>query len=117
MHAPEVECISKGKARTPYEFGMKVTIVTTLRESLVVGMRSMAGNPWDGRTLAETTEQVSILAQHQPSAAIEDKGYQAVPVEGVQVLRCGRRRGVTRAMKAMIAELHRLRMPYPQFTA
>ncbi|KAB0591755.1 hypothetical protein F7Q88_18900, partial [Castellaniella defragrans] len=29
-HADEVECISKGKARTPYEFGVKVGIVTTL---------------------------------------------------------------------------------------
>ena len=25
LHAPEVECISKGKARTPYEFGVKVS--------------------------------------------------------------------------------------------
>lgn len=26
LHAPEVVCISKGKARTPYEFGCKVGI-------------------------------------------------------------------------------------------
>ena len=61
--------------------------------------------------------QVSVLAQHQPSAAIDDKGYQAVTVKGVQILRCGQRRGVTRTMKAMIAELRRLRMPYPQLAA
>jgi IS5 family transposase len=24
LHAPEVECLAKGKARTPYEFGVKV---------------------------------------------------------------------------------------------
>lgn len=41
LHAPEAECISKGKARTPYEFGVKVSIATTLREGLVVGCRSM----------------------------------------------------------------------------
>lgn len=58
LHAPEVECISKGKARTPYELGVKVSIATTLREGLVVGMRSMPGNPYDGHTLAETLEQV-----------------------------------------------------------
>ena len=29
FHAPEVECIGKGKARAPYEFGVKVSIVTT----------------------------------------------------------------------------------------
>ncbi len=102
LHAPEVECISKGKARTPYEFGVKVTIATTLREGLVVGMRSMPGNTWHGHTLAETIEQVSILAERKPSIAIVDKGYQGVTIEGVQVLRSGQRRGVTRTMKKMI---------------
>ena len=29
FHAPEVECIGKGKARTPWEFGVKVSIVAT----------------------------------------------------------------------------------------
>ena len=28
LHAPEVECIGHGKARTPYEFGCKVSIAT-----------------------------------------------------------------------------------------
>jgi transposase, IS5 family len=28
LHAPEVECIGKGNARAPYEFGCKVSIVT-----------------------------------------------------------------------------------------
>src|SRR5246127_5036751 len=29
FHAPEVECIGKGKASAPYEFGVKASIVTT----------------------------------------------------------------------------------------
>jgi IS5 family transposase len=62
LHAPEVECNSKGKARNPYEFGVKVTLATTLKEGLLVGMRSMPGNPYDGHTLEETIEQVSILS-------------------------------------------------------
>lgn len=41
LHAPEVECLAKGKARTLYEFGLKVSITTTHNEGLVVGMRSM----------------------------------------------------------------------------
>ena len=28
MHAPEVECIGRGKTRAPYEFGCKVSIAT-----------------------------------------------------------------------------------------
>lgn len=102
LHAPEVECIAKGKARTPYEFGVKVTIATTLKEGLVLGMRSMPGNPYDGHTLDETIEQVEILAEQRPGIAIVDKGYRGVQVDGVQILRSGQRRGVTRAIKAMI---------------
>ena len=102
LHTPEVECISKGKARTPYEFGVKVTIATTLKEGLVVGMRSMPGNPWDGNTLAETLEQVSILADAKPKIAIVDKGYQGVQVDGVRILRSGQKRGLTRTLHAMV---------------
>lgn len=102
LHAPEVECISKGKARTPYEFGVKVSIATTLKEGLVVGMRSMPGNPYDGHTLAETLEQVSILTERKPTTAIVDKGYRGVEIEGVRILRSGQKRGITRTLKAMI---------------
>ena len=58
--------------------------------------------PWNGHTLVETFEQVSILAEHKPMTAIVDKGYQGVQVEGVQILHSGQGRGVTRTMKAMI---------------
>lgn len=102
LHAPEVECISKGKARTPYEFGVKVSIATTLKEGLVVGMRSMPGNPYDGHTLEETLEQVGILADRKPTTAIVDKGYRGVEIDGVRILRSGQKRGITRALRAMI---------------
>lgn len=36
-HAPEVDCISKGKARIPYEFGTNVGIASTLKGNLIVG--------------------------------------------------------------------------------
>lgn len=63
LHAPEVECIAKGKARTPYEFGVKVSIVTTLKEGLVVGARPMPGNPYDGHTLHKALKQAEILSE------------------------------------------------------
>lgn len=102
LHAPEVECISKGKARSPYEFGVKVSVATTLKEGIVVGMRSMPGNPWDGHTLAETLEQVSILTDRQPKIAIVDKGYQGVEVPNTQILRSGQKRGITKTLRKMI---------------
>ena len=62
----------------------------------------MPGNPYHGHTLDETVEQVAILADQKPALAIVDKGYRGAQVQGVQILRSGQRRGVTRAMKAMI---------------
>lgn len=45
LHAPEVECLAKGKARTPYEFGVKVSITTTHKEGLVGGGAGAGGDP------------------------------------------------------------------------
>lgn len=102
LHAPEVECISKGKARSPYEFGVKVSIATTLKEGLIVGRQAMPGNPWDGHTLKATLEQISSLTQHQPKQVIVDKGYKGVELDQVHILRSGQKRGITRRLKAMI---------------
>jgi transposase, IS5 family len=52
LHEPEVDCISKGKARIRCEFGTKVSLATTLDGGFVVGARSFPGNPYDGHTLA-----------------------------------------------------------------
>ena len=102
LHAPETECISKGKARTPYEFGIKVSITTTLKEGLVLGARSMPGNPYDGHTLEEAIEQASILAEQRPKIVTVDKGYRGATLENIQILRSGQRKGVTKTLKRMI---------------
>jgi IS5 family transposase len=102
LHAPEVECISKGKARQPYEFGVKVTVATTHKEGLVVGMRSLPGNPYDGHTLPEAIEQVSILTDQKPKAVFVDRGYRGIAVDGVTIWRSGQKRGVTPAIRRAI---------------
>jgi IS5 family transposase len=78
LHAPEVECIAKGKARTPYEFGVKTSVAVTAKEGLVVGMRSMPGNPYDGHTVDSQIEQISILTGTTPKMALVDRGYRGV---------------------------------------
>lgn len=35
LHAPEVECIGKGRARKPYEFGVKVSLVVTHKQGFM----------------------------------------------------------------------------------
>lgn len=102
LHAPEVECISKGKARKPYEFGVKVSITTKLKEGLVIGSRSMPSNPYDGNTLYEALEQAQILSNVRPEIAVVARGYRGVEMDGIRILRSGQKRGVTRAIKAMI---------------
>jgi transposase, IS5 family len=102
LHAPEVECLAKGKARQPYEFGVKVSITTTHKEGLVIGARSMPGNPYDGHTLAEALEQAAILSDVKPEVAIVDRGYKGVAVDGVKIYHPGLRRGITRGLRAMI---------------
>ena len=56
LHAPEVECIGKGKAHRPYEFGVKVSVATTLKHckggQFVTHVKALPGNPYDGHTLA-----------------------------------------------------------------
>ena len=58
LHAPEVECIAKGKAHKKYEFGVKVSIAATNRDNFVVGMFAEHGNPYDGHTLSRAFEPV-----------------------------------------------------------
>jgi IS5 family transposase len=95
LHEPEVDCISKGKARVRYEFGTKVSLATTLDGGFIVGARSFAGNPYDGHTLAPALEQVEILTDMRPSLAVVDRGYRGHGVETTRVLISGQRRGIT----------------------
>ena len=81
LHAPEVECIGKGKARKPYEFGVKVSLAITHNSGLMVGARSFPGNPYDGHTLAEQLEQTNNLLQDlgvKPTTAVVDLGFRGV---------------------------------------
>lgn len=64
-------------------------------------MRALHGNPWDGHTLTETLEQVSILTEKTPKIAVV-KGYRGVEIEGIQILRSGPRRGITKSLRALI---------------
>ena len=95
LHEPEVDCISKGKARVRYEFGTKVSLTTTLDGGFVVGARSFPDTPYDGHTLAPALEQVAILTDQVPDLAVVDRGYRGHGVSTTKVLISGQRRGIT----------------------
>jgi IS5 family transposase len=77
IHAPEVECIAKGKAHKKYEFGNKASIASTSRKSFVVGALGLHGNPYDGHTLPKQLEQTARLCgrkQYEGDVFV-DRGY------------------------------------------
>jgi IS5 family transposase len=79
LHAPEVECIAKGKAHKKYEFGCKVSVATTSQDNWIVGVEALHNNPFDGHTLKGALKQVKQLVGWEPQNAYCDKGYQGNP--------------------------------------
>ena len=75
IHAPEVECIAKGKAHKKYEFGCKVAFVTTSKSNWIVGVEAHHGNPYDGATLKASINQTERLTGIRPKEAFVDRGY------------------------------------------
>ncbi len=81
LHAPEVECIGKGKARKPYEFGVKSAVVVSHQHGLMLGARTFPGNPYDGHILSAVLEQASILTQDlavKLKQVVVDLGFRGV---------------------------------------
>ena len=99
LHAPEVECISKGKAHKKYEFGVKVSVATTNRDNFVVGMQALSGNPYDGHTLQGALEQIMELTGAQPEGCYVDRGYRGHGVTSTNVFISGQRRNVTPSIR------------------
>jgi len=79
LHAPEVECIGKGKARTPYEFGCKVSVATPVTQpkggQFVLHAKALHGNPFDGHTLGPAIADMTQLLGVEPRRIHVDKGY------------------------------------------
>src|SRR6266536_928118 len=79
LHAPEVECIGKGKAHRPYEFGVKVSVATPVKHSaggqFVAHAAALPGNPYDGHTLGTVIPQMEALIGNVLDRCITDAGY------------------------------------------
>ncbi len=96
VHAPEVECISKGKARKRFEFGCRVGLGVTSRGGWVVAAKAFHGNPYDGHTLAMTMDQLTRVTGRLPEYAFVDLGYRGHDYSGeCEVVVSKRRRGRT----------------------
>jgi len=99
LHAPEVECLAKGKAHKRYEFGVKVSVAATNREGLVLGMLALPGNPYDGRTLASALAQLERLTGSSIERGYVDRGYRGHGLDHRRVFISGQRRGITATIR------------------
>ena len=104
FHAPEVECIGKGKAAAPYEFGVKVSVVTTNARApggqFVLQAKALPGNPYDGHTLRFAIEDTERLTGRVIERAYVDKGYRGHDAPNPhRVFISGQKRGVFGAIK------------------
>src|SRR5215218_4880628 len=99
LHAPEVECIGKGKAHARFEFGVKVSIATTNAVApggqFVLGARALPGNPYDGHTLAAQIAQAERVTGIGIERAYVDRGYRGHDADKARVVLSGQKRGVT----------------------
>ena len=99
FHAPEVECIGKGKANAPYEFGVKASIVTTNARApggqFVLHAKALPGNPYDGHTLGAVIDDTQKLTGCVIERVYVDKGYRGHNASNPRrVFISGQKRGV-----------------------
>jgi transposase, IS5 family len=106
LHAPEVECIGKGKPHKPYEFGVKVSMATTLAHSkggqFIVHAKALPGKPYDGHTLGTVIPEIEAQLGVTLQRIIADAGYKghnAPPAYRFKVYTAGQKRGMTDQIK------------------
>jgi transposase, IS5 family len=100
------QCIGKGKAHRPYEFGVKVSLATKLHRSkggqFIAHAKALPGNPYDGHTLATVIPEIEAQIGATLSRIVADRGYRghyAPPGHKFKVYISGQRRRVTETIK------------------
>jgi transposase, IS5 family len=106
LHAPEVECIGKGKAHAPYEFGVKVSVATTLHRSkggqFALHAKALPGNPYDGHTLQGVILEMEAMIGNGIDRLLADAGYRGhnAPLSHrFKIYTSGQKRRMTPAIK------------------
>jgi IS5 family transposase len=97
-HAPEVECIAKGKAHKKYKFGCKACYATTNKSNFIVGALALHGKPYDGHTLKTV---LALLTGVKPREVQADLGYRGHGIKDgdMEIILARRKRGITPAKR------------------
>jgi len=75
LHEPQVYCIAKGKDHVQYEYGNKVSVASTAKSNIIVGVVSHPKNIYDGDTLPEVLEHIVESRKIKVIQAVCDRGY------------------------------------------
>ncbi len=107
LHVPEVECIGKGKARKPYEFGVKSAVVISHEHGLMLGARTFPGNPYDGHILSAVLKQATNLTQDiavKLKHIVVDLGFRGVDADnpGKEIIHRGKFKSLTKQQKGWL---------------
>ncbi|HEY5259305.1 MAG TPA: IS5 family transposase [Rhabdochlamydiaceae bacterium] len=100
-HAPEVECVAKGKSHKKYEFGCKASLASTNKGNFIVGAMAHHGRPYDGTTLSVVLQQIEKLTGVQPKEGHVDLGYRGhgIKEEDTEIILSRQKRGITPAKR------------------
>jgi|ERR1035438_2138666 IS5 family transposase len=87
LHEPHVQCIGKGKEHKKYEFGSKVSIMTTKHSGVIIGAINIEKNDYDAHTLKAAIEQQQKLTGIILKNNFADRGYRGVKqVMGTKII-------------------------------
>lgn len=78
IHEPHVQCIAKGKEHKKYEFGSKVSIITTKNSGVIIGALNFQKNEYDGHTLLASITQQQRLTGYILKNNYTDRGFKGV---------------------------------------
>jgi IS5 family transposase len=78
LHEPHTQCMSKGKEHKKYEFGSKVSIITTKTTGVIIGAINIEKNVHDSKTIQPAIEQQQRLTGVVLKQNFVDRGYRGV---------------------------------------
>jgi IS5 family transposase len=82
LHELDICCISKGKEKNRYEFGNKVSVITSNRRSWILNVENCPANPYDGHTLDKTARDAEKITGVIVEEVSLDKGYRGHDYKG-----------------------------------
>jgi transposase, IS5 family len=78
LHEPHTQCMTKGKEHKKYEFGSKVSIITTKTTGVIIGALNIEKNVHDSKTLEPALAQQQKLTGIILKNNFVDRGYRGV---------------------------------------